>query len=80
VSMLWSFVRSTLRFLILVGWQPLLRRDPGRAGLRAQAGQGLIEFALVILLLAVATIALLTLAGPGIESLVKQVAEFVTRR
>ncbi|MER3406723.1 MAG: pilus assembly protein [Chloroflexota bacterium] len=48
--------------------------------MRAQAGQGLIEFALVILLLAVATIALLTLAGPGIESLVKQVAEFVTRR
>jgi hypothetical protein len=80
VSRLRSFFRSTLRFLFLVVWLPLLRRDAGRAGLRAQAGQGLIEFALVILLLAVATIAILTLAGPGIESLVRQVADFVTRR
>jgi hypothetical protein len=80
VSRLRSFFRSTLRFLFLVVWLPLLRRAAGRAGLRAQAGQGLIEFALVILLLAVATIAILTLAGPGIESLVRQVADFVTRR
>ncbi len=65
---------------VLAVWRSFLRQGCANDGRRAEAGQGLLEFALVILLLAVATIAILTLAGPGIESLVNQVADFLTRR
>jgi Flp pilus assembly pilin Flp len=57
----------------------LVRRWGGGKG-TAMAGQGLVEFALVILLLAVATIAIITLVGPGIEDIMRQVAEFINRR
>lgn len=75
-----SGLLSSLWPAVLAVGRPLLRRGSGRDGRRAEAGQGLVEFALVILLLAVAAIAILTLAGPGIESLVNQVADFLTRR
>jgi pilus assembly protein Flp/PilA len=54
------------------GWLKLFRkpaRQPGRAGIASERGQGLVEYALILVLVAVAVIGVLLVMGPTIKGL-----------
>lgn len=49
-------------------------RAPRRGQRRGQHGQGLVEYALIILFVAIAVVAILALLGPVIGSIFSQIA------
>jgi len=55
------------------GDQPNSPLEPGRVGALGELGQGLIEYALIIFLVAIVVIAILLLLGPQIGAVFSQI-------